>query len=1184
MPTTIYFPKPTVNGGQSAEWVSLDGVPIDVLPKLIAADYQGTGYDLGVAADGRISLSGDGNVAGLSDGETTVIGTVSAVMRKSGRDSAAKPIDIKLIGHAPASGVTLSAAQMTENAVETTVGVLSAATGYGPLTYTLSDDAGGAFNLTDNGDGTHDLRGDGAAVDYEALAPGDKNLDLTLDVTDGFGRATQFPFAVSILNDPDADFSGVTIGALPAPTIGQTASAYAASLPELVGGSLPAGHAWDGASTVEDVRVGGAIVADAYVFADGDSVQVDLSRLTEDLSLFTGSSGSVTVQPAVAADFTVSSYAELITALDASTGGETILVTGGLDDAAWNQGTSRTTGYDFSVDRVTITGGPGKAYITKIDQQNSRGIDWRDLTIGESCNYRGSIIDIDVEGLVSIKTNLDPTVTYATAGSFPNEGLYFITAVNSGGLNVERMRVVGCRAHGFAYFVRSDLHGPCEITDNEITGICDDAIHLSITGAGLTAAKLIARNSATQWVEATNPDGTGKHCDGIQLRTVSENDNQAMTNLVIEDNILAVTADGSGQSIQPIFSGQDTGAAGVIWDGTISRGNILLPGLGSHSQTYVQSRNTRTYNNTQLGGNNAPMKFPGALGGDLLRGNITELLPTGIDASAADDDLVRNRDGFTDAATFTGAVPANAIFADLAAIKAALVPLVGGAADLDASGTRTPGDAGALQPYDDTWAPVSPVTVVVPYGQSEPNGALFKTGGTHNKASLREPVEAGADAKVIYRNTEGNVAALEIVDVTQANADAGKLNPGLIAWVNAWTRAGRGPLRIVHLCQDGTGMDNMLNLANAHPGNARDTQADVDVAAAAIAAWGSDNWHAIRIWDNSEATANRTLPTSRCTHILGINSDGTPYDWTANTLNLDYCLIDTAGQGKGILPDGTVHHTAAPFAKALHTTSTDALWLNTYVRPDGSEETNGMVRQNGIYQNASVGGGIKVREDFIAFTPAANRGRLVNAPAPVMVGDYDGGVALAGGESAIHVGTLTEQGNVWYGYHLAAMCETAIWDNDLRAFVDRVEWASDGSYADVIFSLAAGKSLTTDDLRNSIGDREPTIPHFQPVMGFSIGRSGGGYLDFRPVHRSGQAGVPADSCGTVVLQNAGYDNGGEREAIVRITPDVPFVNGDQISFATDGTYPLLTLGHFDHDDAEAWRRVLVIDAPELRTI
>lgn len=300
MPNKIYFPKPTVNSGKPAEWYSLGGVQIDVLPKVVTANFEGTGFELGVAEDGRIYLSGEGNVPGLVSGVTSIIGSISAVMTLAGRNSASKPLTIRLIGKAPPSGITIDAVQMVENDVEKDLGTYPTPNGYGPFTASLVDDAGGVFSLVDVGDQTWILRGDGTLVDYEGLAPGEKSLSVTIEFVDGFGRATQFTHSVSILNDPDAVFTDVIIATPPAPTIGQTAGDYKASLGELVGGSLDAGQFWDDASSVDNIRVAGLVVDDVYIFAADDSIQVDVSRLTEDLSLFTGTSGSVLAAPVLA--------------------------------------------------------------------------------------------------------------------------------------------------------------------------------------------------------------------------------------------------------------------------------------------------------------------------------------------------------------------------------------------------------------------------------------------------------------------------------------------------------------------------------------------------------------------------------------------------------------------------------------------------------------------------------------------------------------------------------------------------------------------------------------------------------------------------------------------------------------------------------------------------------------------
>ena len=290
---TIYFPKPTVNEGRQANWKSLGGVAIDSLPKVVSEDFGGTGYQLGVSADGRIYLSGNGNVSGISDGVTSLIGEVPAVMQLGNRFSEPKVINLRLIGKSAPSGFSISSANITENSEIATVGFYPTPNGYGPITAELTDDAGGIFQLVDNGDGSYTLLGDGTLVDYEALPEGAKYHTITVSFTDGFGRTVDFIHNIGVINDPDASFLNITMGPPPEPTVGNIVSSYISGVGEIIAGSLEPGHEWDGPSTIVSVLVNGSEVDPDYEFVNGDSVQVDIRRVTVDGSVFTGISPSV---------------------------------------------------------------------------------------------------------------------------------------------------------------------------------------------------------------------------------------------------------------------------------------------------------------------------------------------------------------------------------------------------------------------------------------------------------------------------------------------------------------------------------------------------------------------------------------------------------------------------------------------------------------------------------------------------------------------------------------------------------------------------------------------------------------------------------------------------------------------------------------------------------------------------
>lgn len=122
------------------------------------------------------------------------------------------------------------------------------------------------------------------------------------------------------------------------------------------------------------------------------------------------------------------------------------------------------------------------------------------------------------------------------------------------------------------------------------------------------------------------------------------------------------------------------------------------------------------------------------------------------------------------------------------------------------------------------------------------------------------------------------------------------------------------------------------------------------------------------------------------------------------------------------------------------------------------------------------------------------------------------------------------------------------------------EVATDGTWADILVSLPNGGTLTTTRIIQ--GRAAPASPRtfMQPVMTMEVERLGSG-LGRSPVHALGSAsfnrivaGTPAENAdretvtpgrrGTVTIQDTG--SGSPRVGRIRITPEVPFVNGDRI--------------------------------------
>jgi hypothetical protein len=133
--------------------------------------------------------------------------------------------------------------------------------------------------------------------------------------------------------------------------------------------------------------------------------------------------------------------------------------------------------------------------------------------------------------------------------------------------------------------------------------------------------------------------------------------------------------------------------------------------------------------------------------------------------------------------------------------------------------------------------------------------------------------------------------------------------------------------------------------------------------------------------------------------------------------------------------------------------------------------------------------------------------------------------------------------------------------------------ASDGSHADLLVDLPNGGDLTTIRIKEGRGAVPALqLPYQQPVTGIEIERIGSG-LPRLPIYRTTETldenGVAIDDRfkGTVVIQDTG--SGSPRRGRIRITPTVPFANGDKVLplwLKNNSPYPQTFLPAFTDPD------------------
>lgn len=132
----------------------------------------------------------------------------------------------------------------------------------------------------------------------------------------------------------------------------------------------------------------------------------------------------------------------------------------------------------------------------------------------------------------------------------------------------------------------------------------------------------------------------------------------------------------------------------------------------------------------------------------------------------------------------------------------------------------------------------------------------------------------------------------------------------------------------------------------------------------------------------------------------------------------------------------------------------------------------------------------------------------------------------------------------------------------------RLVTASDGSYADIFIKLPNGGKLTTIRKNQNRAPATNPLTWQQEVVGVEIRRVGTTQEQRQPVFLP-STNTPNNFKGTVVLHNEGSGTGANREGVVRVTPVVPFVNGDilYLNWLGEKMTPGYTYGGSNYDNA-----------------
>lgn len=467
--------------------------------------------------------------------------------------------------------------------------------------------------------------------------------------------------------------------------------------------------------------------------------------------------------------------------------------------------------------------------------------------------------------------------------------------------------------------------------------------------------------------------------------------------------------------------------------------------------------------------------------------------------------------------------------------------------------------------------PPQPALVAAIVGQSENDVGLFINRGYYTQGPYPAAL-SGVDARVAIQADSEKSDANTIRTINLSTLSNRDVSPGFVALANLWhVGSGGRPLRLVDVSVPGTSANGLLDVEDTD----RDTAADISIIADAQTAFGPVE-RVVYHWWNSEATASADLIASRMPHLTARNPDGSPY--TFPQPGIDYALIDTTGGDKGLFPNDAKLDVMLPGAVVRTAVDLYDPPQPNYRYDNTGVRLNGMVNQNGSPS-------IQARKDLIDAVPVANRGMATLTSSVALFGDYEGGVRKElPAQTSIHPAMQSEDGQMLVGMHVAAsllMSEGYL--NPVRHL--RTEVAPDGAYADLVFHMANGGDLTTMRQRRGLPEPATPRPHQQlDGMGIVIHRDGDTEATARPLYRADNTDdtlYPTAYRGTVEIVDTGSDNGGTREARLRVTPVVPFTTNDAVEFGGDGGYGQFILHGWPDYDAQMYLDALIETVPAL---
>lgn len=439
--------------------------------------------------------------------------------------------------------------------------------------------------------------------------------------------------------------------------------------------------------------------------------------------------------------------------------------------------------------------------------------------------------------------------------------------------------------------------------------------------------------------------------------------------------------------------------------------------------------------------------------------------------------------------------------------------------------------------------------------QSEPS-YMFRNASFHSSGGaypVPYPPVLASKARVVINADNSKSGALADFAITQANRDAGNLNPHMIAVANMWGRiAPNNTLTMGDGTRSGTHPSALFDDQNTDRSMAT-VQAVLDRI---VALTGAPPKVTVWDWYNSTAGGWANFREEFGKFILGVNPDGTPIDLV--TAAQDHCWFD-ATVADNEIGRGKVARSASRFALMLPGISPNSGMAQRLNFTHGLDGSGPQGRNAQLARPTDDAGRAFVRDAQLG----AARPVSLDLVSPYICLYGEPNYGTTGGATEIHPSVKTPYGTYYHMHRLVGAMAAMGWAGVPKIIGQR--HAADRLSTDIYISLPNGGVLSTARKIKGIASPEASLADHQQAdgTGFELRLPGNTDAQIQPIYRRNATSRPAAYRGDVAILNAGENVTGGRRAVVRITWQQAVPDGAVIQFIRHGDRTAQTVG-LDH--------------------